>query len=49
MDMAGIETRPLKQMTGASEFDEVFLTDIELPADALLGPLPGAGGSGWRC
>ena len=43
MDLAGIEIRPLKQMTGESEFDEVFFTDVELPADHLLGPLHG----GW--
>jgi alkylation response protein AidB-like acyl-CoA dehydrogenase len=30
-------------MNGDSEFDEVFLTDVELPADALLGPEHG----GW--
>jgi alkylation response protein AidB-like acyl-CoA dehydrogenase len=34
----GIEFRPLKQMTGSSEFDEVTLDDAILPADALLGP-----------
>ncbi len=43
MDLPGIEIRPLKQMTGESEFDEVFFTDVELPADHLLGPLHG----GW--
>ena len=30
-------------MTGGSEFDEVFLDEVRLPADALLGPLHG----GW--
>jgi alkylation response protein AidB-like acyl-CoA dehydrogenase len=45
LDMAlpGIEVRPIRQMTGGSEFDEVFLTDVRVPADALLGPLHG----GW--
>ena len=43
MDLPGIEVRPLKQMTGEAEFDEVFFTDVELPADHLLGPLHG----GW--
>ena len=40
IDMAspGVELRPLKQMNGDAEFDEVFLTDVRLPADALLGP-----------
>jgi alkylation response protein AidB-like acyl-CoA dehydrogenase len=34
----GVEFRPLKQMTGSEEFDEVTLDDAILPADALLGP-----------
>jgi alkylation response protein AidB-like acyl-CoA dehydrogenase len=34
----GIEFRPLRQMTGSAEFDEVTLDDAILPADALLGP-----------
>ena len=34
----GIEFRPLKQMTGSAEFDEVTFDDMILPADALLGP-----------
>jgi alkylation response protein AidB-like acyl-CoA dehydrogenase len=46
MDLPGIEVRPLKQMTGESEFDEVFFTDVELPADCLLGPLHGGWGVG---
>ncbi len=43
MHAAGVETRPLRQMNGAAEFDEVFLTEVSLPADALLGPEHG----GW--
>jgi alkylation response protein AidB-like acyl-CoA dehydrogenase len=48
IDMAvpGIEVRPLRQMTGGSEFDEVHLTEVPLPADALLGPLHGGWGVG---
>jgi len=46
MDLPGIEVRPLKQMTGESEFDEVFFTDVELPADHLLGPEHGGWGVG---
>jgi len=38
MHTEGIETRPLKQMTGEAEFDEVFFTEARFPADALLGP-----------
>jgi alkylation response protein AidB-like acyl-CoA dehydrogenase len=43
MHLPGIEVRPLRQMTGGSEFDEVFLDEVRLPARALLGPLHG----GW--
>jgi alkylation response protein AidB-like acyl-CoA dehydrogenase len=44
MDTAGVERRPLRQLTGEAEFAEVFLTDVDLPAAALLGPLHG----GWK-
>jgi alkylation response protein AidB-like acyl-CoA dehydrogenase len=46
MDLPGIEVRPLRQMTGEAEFDEVFFTAVELPADHLLGPLHGGWGVG---
>jgi alkylation response protein AidB-like acyl-CoA dehydrogenase len=46
MDLPGIEIRPLKQMTGGAEFDEVFFTDVQLPAEHLLGPLNGGWGVG---
>ena len=46
MDLPGVEVRPLKQMTGEAEFDEVFFTDVELPVDHLLGPLHGCWGVG---
>lgn len=46
MSLPGIEVRPLKQMTGESEFDEVFFTDVHVPAEALLGPLHGGWGVG---
>lgn len=46
MRLPGIEVRPLRQMTGESEFDEVFLTDVEVPVEALLGPLHGGWGVG---
>ena len=49
MDLPGIEIRPLRQMTGGAEFDEVFFTDVELPADRLLGPLHGGWGVGMAC
>jgi len=43
MSLPGIEIRPIEQITGGSEFDEVFFTDVRVPEDALLGPLHG----GW--
>ena len=43
MTLDGIEVRPIRQMTGDSEFCEVFFDDVSMPADALLG---GRGG-GW--
>jgi alkylation response protein AidB-like acyl-CoA dehydrogenase len=43
MHAPGVEVRPLRQMNGQAEFDEVFLTDVSLPLDALLGPEHG----GW--
>jgi alkylation response protein AidB-like acyl-CoA dehydrogenase len=43
MHTRGVEVRPLRQMTGDAEFDEVFFTDVAVPADGLLGPLNG----GW--
>ena len=46
MSLPGIEVRQLKQMTGESEFDEVFFTDVQVPADALLGPIHGGWGVG---
>jgi alkylation response protein AidB-like acyl-CoA dehydrogenase len=44
MKLPGIEVRPLRQITGASHFNEVFFTDVRMPADAQLGPL----NEGWR-
>ena len=44
MGLPGIDIRPLKQMTGEAEFDEVFFTDVDVPAEALIGPLHG----GWN-
>jgi alkylation response protein AidB-like acyl-CoA dehydrogenase len=44
MDQDGVETRPLKQMNGASAFCEVFLTEARVPATDMLGEP----GDGWR-
>jgi alkylation response protein AidB-like acyl-CoA dehydrogenase len=46
MDAPGVEARPLRQMTGGAEFDEVFLTDVVLSADHVLGPLHAGWGVG---
>lgn len=37
MSTPGITVRPLREMTGTSDFNEVFLDDVVVPADALLG------------
>ena len=44
MDTPGIEVRPLRHISGAAHFAEVFFTDVEVPADRLVGELNG----GWR-
>src|SRR5205085_9056445 len=43
MRMAGIEIRPIVDMTGIHKFNEVFFTDARLPGDALIGEENG----GW--
>jgi alkylation response protein AidB-like acyl-CoA dehydrogenase len=40
----GVEVRPLRQITGEAEFNEVFLTDVRLGDDLRLGEI----GNGWR-
>src|SRR5579862_1259947 len=44
MDAKGVEVRPLRQMTGDYEFNEVFLDDVEIPVENLIGPEH----EGWR-
>jgi alkylation response protein AidB-like acyl-CoA dehydrogenase len=43
MNTPGIEVRPLKTMTGAAEFNEVFFTDVRVPRDQVVG----GRGRGW--
>ena len=40
----GVETRPLRQMTGHAEFNEVYITDARIPDAFRLGAV----GDGWR-
>ncbi|GGW63607.1 acyl-CoA dehydrogenase family protein [Streptomyces caelestis] len=40
----GVEVRPLRQITGEAEFNEVFLTDVRIPDSRRLGEV----GEGWR-
>jgi alkylation response protein AidB-like acyl-CoA dehydrogenase len=42
MRTPGISVRPLREMTGSSDFNEVFFDDVRLPADAMIGQ-PGQG------
>jgi alkylation response protein AidB-like acyl-CoA dehydrogenase len=44
MRSKGVTVRPLKQITGQSEFNEVFLDHVRVPAADLIGPLH----DGWR-
>jgi alkylation response protein AidB-like acyl-CoA dehydrogenase len=44
MHAEGIDIRPLRELTGAALFNEVFLTDVFVPDDAVIG----SRGDGWR-
>ena len=44
MDAPGIEIRPITEMTGGHTFNEVFFTDVRIPAANLVGEL----NDGWR-
>ncbi|MFV9452508.1 acyl-CoA dehydrogenase family protein [Rhodococcus sp. NM-2] len=44
MSDPGIDVRPLRQITGEAEFNEVFLTDVRIPDSDRLGDE----GQGWR-
>lgn len=44
MDSPGIEVRPLVDMTGKANFNEVFFTDVRVPKDQIVGER----GQGWQ-
>jgi alkylation response protein AidB-like acyl-CoA dehydrogenase len=44
MHQSGVEVRPLREMTGNAMFNEVFLSDARVPADAVIGEV----NDGWR-
>ena len=44
LDTPGVTVRPLRQITGESEFGEVFFEDARVPRDNLVGKI----GEGWR-
>ncbi|MEO8324077.1 MAG: acyl-CoA dehydrogenase family protein [Actinomycetota bacterium] len=46
MHSPGIEVRPLRQITGDPEFNEIFFTDVRVPADNVLGEINGGWGVG---
>ena len=44
MKAPGVEVRPLRQITGEAEFNEVYMTDVRVHDDYRIG----AEGEGWR-
>ena len=44
MHAPGVEVRPLRQLTGESEFNEIFFAEVEVPRENLLGEI----GGGWQ-
>ena len=44
MGHPGVEVRPLVQLTGEAEFNEVFLSEVFVPDDQVIGPV----NEGWR-
>jgi len=45
MKSPGIEVRPIVQLDGTHNFNQVFFTDVEVPAEQLVGEE----GQGWTC
>ncbi len=44
MQSPGVEVRPLRQITGEAEFNEVFLTEVRIPAGNVVGEV----NNGWK-
>ncbi len=44
MDSDGVDVRPLHQITGEAEFNEVYLTDVRIPDEHRVGDV----GQGWK-
>jgi len=44
MHAPGVEVRPLRQITGEAEFNEIFFADVEVPVENVLGEI----GGGWQ-
>jgi alkylation response protein AidB-like acyl-CoA dehydrogenase len=44
MHAPGVEVRPLRQITGEAEFNEIFFTDVQVPVENRLGDE----GDGWQ-
>ncbi|WOJ96674.1 acyl-CoA dehydrogenase family protein [Congregibacter brevis] len=44
MTVAGVDTRPIRKLTGEYGFTETFFTDARIPADCLMGDE----GGGWK-
>ena len=44
MHAPGVEVRPLRQITGEAEFNEIFFTDVKVPVENVVGDV----GGGWQ-
>jgi len=44
MHSPGVEVRPLRQLTGEAEFNEIFFTGVEVPVENVVGEI----GGGWQ-
>jgi alkylation response protein AidB-like acyl-CoA dehydrogenase len=44
MTAPGVDVRPLRQLTGEAQFNQVFLTDVRIPDADRIGPV----GAGWK-